>query len=108
MSGYPAGTEFDSKAPWNEEDKPGREITVTVSITLSKTMTVMIDDYEIVDSGIDEDGCSYPNIDVSNCNLEKAIEQHYLPQEAYRYIDYKDIKADLKDWVVDELVVIPE
>lgn len=70
--------------------KPDREITVTVSITLSKTMTVMVDDCE------------------SNCNLEEAIEQHYLPQEAYRYIDYEDIKADLKDWVVDELVVIPE
>jgi hypothetical protein len=67
-----------------------QEITVTVSITLSKSMTVIVDE------------------DTTNCNLEEAIEQHYLPQEAYRYIDYEDIKADLKDWVVDELVVIPE
>lgn len=103
-SNYPLGVEYDPKAPWNEEEQPDREIEVTVSITLSKTMKVNVDDY--ISFGIDEDG--YPDIDYSMCDLKWAVEsQKVLPQDAYKHItDSK--KSDLEGWNVDDFEVVME
>ena len=35
---YPPGAEHDPNAPWNQEELPEREIEVTVSVTLSKSV----------------------------------------------------------------------
>lgn len=107
-SNYPAGAEYSPKAPWNEGENSDREVEVTVSITLSKTMTVRVNDYNLEWVGKDEDGDVVEDIDFSCCNLKEAINQHYLPHEAYRFVDAKDIKEDLKDWNVDDLEVILE
>ena len=32
---YPSGAEFDSKAPWNKQELPERDIDITCSNTLS-------------------------------------------------------------------------
>ena len=48
---YPPGAEHDPNAPWNQVDNPEREIEVTVSVTLSKTVKVRVSDYKITDSG---------------------------------------------------------
>lgn len=109
MCGYPAGSESDIKAPWNEVDKPEKEIEVTVSVTLSKTMKIKVSDYGILESGIDEDGCYYETLDVDDYTLyQEATKQHWLPQEATTFIDDINVKNDLKDWNVDDLVVIAE
>lgn len=122
--GYPPGAEFDSRAPYNQVDLPGKEIEVTVSVTLSKTVKIVVDDYEVEDDW-DEDG-RYVSYNFSNCDLYKAVEnQIVLPQSIAEFTERMfnhdlDLKAagipkylknaieDCKDWVVDEMEVIPE
>ena len=41
---YPIGAEFDPKAPYNEEIIPDKEIEVTISVTLSKTVKITVDE----------------------------------------------------------------
>ena len=110
---YPLGAD-NPNAPWNQEENPEREIEVTVSVTLSKTVKVKVSDYDIVDSGKDEDGDYFEEVDYSNCDLKEAVEEQIvLPQKAWDYIapkTKKDVKAifDLKDWNVDDFEVINE
>lgn len=65
-SNYPlmSQSEWD-RAPWSEKEYPPKDVEVTVSITVSRTMKVPVTDYTI-----DEEG----GIDFSNCDLNKAIE----------------------------------
>ena len=108
---YPMGADTPD-APWNQVDNPEREIEVLVSITLSKTFKVKVSDYTIADSGKDEDGNYFEDIDYSGCDLEEAVErQIVLPQEAYKYITSsgnKSVKEELKGWDVDDFEVIEE
>ena len=110
---YPLGAD-NPDAPWNQEENPKREIEVTVSVTLSKTIKVKVSDYDIINSGKDEDGEYFEDIDYSNCDLKGAVEkQIVLPQKAWDYIAPKtneDVKAifDLKGWNVDDFEVIEE
>lgn len=121
---YPPGAEFDPRAPYNQVDLPEKEIEVTISVTLSKTVKVTVNDYE-VDEGRDEDGY-YCNYDFSECNLQKAVEdQIVLPQNLAKFTEemfnqdlnlkaagmpryLKDAIADCKGWTVDEMEVISE
>ena len=64
---YPAGAEFDPRAPWNEVELPPKDVEVTISAIVSKTMKVPVRDYTI-----DEEG----NIDFSECDLKKAVEEN--------------------------------
>ena len=110
---YPMGADTKG-APWNQVDNPEREIEVTVSVTLSKTVKIKVSDYEITDSGKDEDGEYSEDIDYSNCDLKGAVEEQIvLPQKAWNYIAPKTKKGakaifDLKDWNVDDFEVIEE
>lgn len=119
---YPPGAEFDPRAPWNQVDLPEKEIEVTISVTLSKTVKVSVNDYT-VEEDTDEDGrcLSY---DYSDCDLHKAVEdQIYLPQNLAivterlfdqdldlkaagmpRYL--KDAIKDCKDWNLDDFEVV--
>lgn len=94
MSNYPAGAENDPNAPYNQIDPEPIEIEVTVSITLSKTVKVYVDDYIEEAPEVDEDGRYYKgNIDFSNCDLKSAVKnQVLLPNE--------------KDWNVDDFEVM--
>lgn len=93
---YPVGVDTPD-APWNQVDPPKKEIEVTVSVTLSKTIKVKVSDYEIVDSGKDEDGEYFEEVDYSNCDLKGAIENQYiLPQDK------------CSDWDVDDFEVVLE
>ena len=113
---YPLGADTKD-APWNQIDNPEREIEVTVSVTLSKTVKIKVSDYEITDSGKDEDGNYFEDIDYSDCDLKEVVEEQvYLPQEAGQLIDdfaigtvkAKNIVEDLSNWNVDEMEVILE
>ena len=102
-----------SDAPWNEEEQPKEEveIEVVVNITLSKTVKVRVSDYTILDSGKDEDGNYFEDIDYSKCDLTSAVkEQVVLPHESWNYITPKSTKEinaifDLKGWDVDDFEV---
>lgn len=113
---YPMGADTKD-APWNQADNPEREIEVTVSVTLSKTVKIKVSDYEIIDSGKDEDGEYFEDVDYSDCDLKGAVEEQiYLPQEAGQLIEdfaigtvkAKNIVEDLSNWNVDEMEVIIE
>ena len=103
---YPCGTD-EPNAPWNQADNPEREIEVTVSVTLSKTVKIKVSDYEITDSGKDEDGEYFEDIDYSNCDLKGAVkEQVILPQSAHMYVKGNSkVQEDLSNWYVDDLEV---
>lgn len=114
---YPVGAD-NAEAPWNQVDPPEKEIEVTVSVTLSKTIKVKVSDYEIVDSGKDEDGEYFEEVDYSNCDLKSAVENQYtLPQDAGKYIGNYAYEAgykgcpeadELSNWNVDDFEVILE
>ena len=104
---YPCGTD-EPNAPWNQADNPEREIEVTVSVTLSKTVKIKVSDYEITDSGKDEDGEYFEDIDCSNCDLKSAVEEQIvLPQTAHMYVKSNPkVHEDLSNWCVDDFEVI--
>ena len=83
---YPAGAEFDPRAPWNEVELPPKDVEVTISAIVSKTIKVPVRDYII-----DEEG----NIDFSECDLKKAVEENIrLP--------------NINGWDLDNFEVVPE
>lgn len=91
---YPLGADT-LDAPWNQVDNPEKEIEVTVSVTLSKIFRIKVSDYKIVESGKDEDGEYFEDIDYSDCDLKNAVENQYiLPQDKF------------KDWDIDDFEVI--
>ena len=110
---YPIGADT-ADAPWNKNPNKPKEIEVLVSVTLSKSFRITVDDYEITGEGKDEDGDYYQDIDYSNCDLHKAVdEQLVLPQEAHKWVvpfgmlDAR-VKKDLEGWNIDEMEVIKE
>lgn len=100
---YPPGAEHDPNAPYNQVDLPEREIEVLVSVTLSKTVKVRVNDYRITDCGGNRDA------DFSECDLKGAVEsQIFLPQEAYEFVTSSDVRPDLEGWNVDDFECILE
>lgn len=102
-SNYPTMSQSDwDRAPWNQEDPKPKSIQVTISVTLSKTVDIEVDDYDIDAEGY---------YDYSNCDLLKAVEaQIIMPQDAYNVIKGTslDVKRnqDLKDWNIDDFEVM--
>ena len=83
---YPAGAEFDPRAPWNEIELPPKDVEVTISVIVSKTIKVPVRDYII-----DEEG----NIDFSECDLKKALEENIrLPNINGWYLDDFEVIAE--------------
>lgn len=110
MDNYPIGADTPD-APWNQVENPEREVEVTISITLSKTVKIKVNDYKIVDSGKDEDGEYFEDIDYSNCDLKSAVEEQlFLPQDAGDLMVKNNIKEgrDLQNYIVDDFEVILE
>lgn len=109
---YPIGAD-NKYAPWNEIETPEKEIEVCVSITLSKTVKVKVSDYTI-ESGTDEEGEYFEDIDYFDCDLKKVVEEQIiLPHKAYKTImanteRSKKAYEDLKGWDVDDMEVILE
>lgn len=110
MDNYPPGAANDPRAPYNQCENPEVEVEVTVSITLSKTVKVLVTDYDLIDD-VDEDGAVFER-DFSNTNFLAAVEEQViLPQDASLYVDVgSNLKAanDLSGWHVDEIECIKE
>lgn len=95
---YPMGADTDN-APWNQIDSEPVEVEVTVSITLSKTVKVYVDDYTQEAPEFDGEVYCAGSIDFSDCDLHKAVkEQVTLPNEI----------EEFKDWNVDDFEVVLE
>lgn len=95
---YPVGAEHDPRAPWNSEDQKPVEIEVTVSLTISKTVRIEVDDYK-EDKSIDDEGMPCVDYDFSECDLKEAVKQQiYLPEDS----------KDFNDWTTDDFEVVME
>lgn len=112
---YPEGAYNDSNAPWNQVDNPEIEVEVAVSVTLSKTVRIKVNDYKILDSGKDRNGIYYEDIDYSDCDLKSAVEEQvYLPYEAGHLLRNLDVaeadmySEELSGWNVDDFTVTLE
>lgn len=100
---YPAGAEYSSAAPWNREDPEAVDVNVCVSVSMSRSTTISVDDYEAIewaDSDIDEDGRIYHSkgidYDFSNCNLNEAYsQQEFSPIELIEILQ-EYLKADME------------
>lgn len=97
IDNYPIGADT-ADAPWNQVEPEPIEIEVTVSITLSKTVKIYVDDYIQEAPEIDEDGHYHKgDIDFSECNLSEAVEEQItLPNEK------------VEGWNVDDFEVVLE
>ena len=79
-------------APWNNDEPTYKEVKVCVSISLSRTLKLKVNDYNLYP---DDDGRLLE--DFSECDLKKALtEQYMLPQ------------STLPDWNVDEFECVLE
>lgn len=93
--------------------KQPKQLSVTVSMCISKTVDIWVDDYDVKITGIDEDNFPVEVMDSSTCNLTRTVEEQVLlPNKAYLQLDvYDSLSADnydaLKDWHVDDLIVVP-
>lgn len=97
LGGYPMGAQYDPNAPYNQKEQKEQEITVTVSITLSKTIKLSTNQYHTENFGNDEDGnpnisYKFDSIDIRNKATLKITEELHID----------------KTWNVDEFEVIPE
>ena len=89
---YPIGADNDSEAPWNEKSNKPKKVEVTVSITLSKTVEVEVDDYSTEETN--EDGYHGVAYYFDGNNLEQAVRSQIdLPSKKY------------SDWSEDDFVV---
>ncbi len=96
MNNYPPGAEFDPRAPWNQSGPPEKEIEVTVSITLSKTVKVKVDDYTCEEE-YDDEGHKGLYYDYSDCDLKQAVKNQIpLPN---------DKGENFSDWYEDDFEV---
>lgn len=92
---YPVGAD-NSSAPWNESSNPPKEIEVTISMCISKTVTIKVTDYEATK---EDDAIEY---DFSECDIYQAVkDQHKLPNIEDGYINEPNING----WYIDELNV---
>ena len=89
MSNLPWGAEYDTNAPWNQEDLPEEEIEVSVYVGLYKKVKLKVDDYEKVEEELD--GKPYIRLDFSNCDLYRAASEQ--------------LDLDFGDWEVGDLDV---
>lgn len=111
-------------APWNTPEKEDREVQVTVSITISKSLTLTTNNYEIINSGKDEDGNYYVEVEYNDLKCD-VKDRFVLPNNLSKYtkvvfnedLDLRaagmpkyliDALEDCDDWVVDEFEVIEE
>ena len=91
---YQIGTYNNPDAPWNKVAKKPQKIEVTVSITLSKTVEIEVDDYTTEE--INEDGIYNTIYNFDNCDLEQAVRnQITLPNSI----------KEFNDWSEDDFVV---
>lgn len=98
---YPMGAENDPNAPWKQEEPEYKEVEVTISLTISKTVKIVVPDVEKLDDSI----------------LKEAVkEQLVLPHEVEYIKPFlknrsalgKKVIEDLSNWIEDDFEVVEE
>lgn len=105
---YPAGSNT-SKAPWNQDPQPEREIEVDIELTLRKTAVIKARNYIVNDSGVDEDGDAYEDIDYSECDIVGAVLDQVPMPDGIDINEYMHNKKqnmhDYDKWRIEEFIV---
>lgn len=77
---------------FEDDMKEPKEIEVTVSFTISKTVKINVQDYTVT---MEEDELGkYPHYDFSSCDLKQTV------------LEQIDIPFDDKNWDIDDFEVI--
>jgi len=85
-----------SSAPWNTMNDGSRDLLVTVSVTLVKTVKVSVKDYAVISRERNEDGEIDEELDFSDCDLREAVEdQIVLPQDVCPTWAVDDFEVDM-------------
>ena len=100
---YPVGADTPD-APWNQVDNPEKEIEVTVSVTLSKTVRINVSDYEITDSEIYNSPTDMGVNMVGNCIINDEVVRLASKKEIVRR--YFNEMTNYKKGLVD--IDVPE
>lgn len=107
LGGYPAGTQYDPDAPWNQSDPVNQKVRVKVSLVLEKKFEILVPSYP---EGDPKD----PDWTFDQEELEASVhEQVLMPQDAWKKAEqivaglpggfHKSDVEDLKGWeVMDE------
>ena len=105
---YPAGAFYDKNAVYNQSDVPEEEFEITCSQSLSRTTTVVTNNYIPGDEGVDwetdDEGHPYaspwqdaPDTSDTNWAEEYHDNDHYTPIQLIGL--YKEtLKEQLKSW----------
>lgn len=106
-SGYhPPGAEFDSRAPWNEITPPEEEFDITITQTLSKTVTVVTDEYELIIEH-DEDG-GYRELNTEDTDWKDVYErEHHTPAQLISILKRiletgEELSPRLKEYIIED------
>ena len=119
---YPAGAEFDSKAPYNELNIPEREFEIDVELVLRKKTIVRTDDYlprliktkvgrKTIEVDSTEDTDWKAAFENSHYTIPELLQElkRYIEQDLERYKGNKRFECMLKGmledcngWTVDE------
>ncbi len=86
---YPLGADNES-APWNQVEPAPKKVEVTISLTISKTVEVEVDDYTMEES-TDEEGIVTPIYNFSECDLYAATKDQLPKCEGWCIDDYQVI-----------------
>ena len=97
--GYPAGAEFDSNAPWNQNDRPERE---RQSANAEFSMIRSFDEYAILQ---DSRGDKY-YIDLANFHYEPNADEDLLMNKINVAIEDGELKVDTEGNYLFKLDVI--
>lgn len=107
LSNYPPGAEYDMNAPYNQVDVPEKDFDITCCQTLSKTVTVVTNNYIPGASGCDyePDGeggycaCGWQDPDDTsdtNWSNEYKENDHYTPLQLIQMLKVR-VEKELKE-----------
>jgi len=92
LGGYPTGAEYDSRAPYNQDENPEIEVELLVEVSIYKKIKIKTSKYDIIDEGLDDDGWRQYSYDYSNCDftsdIEAEIEDSLLPMSGWEIVEY--------------------
>lgn len=96
LSNYPAGAEYDSRAPWNQSDPEEAVRDINYSCTLMRTAPVSTTDYTPGHIEWDEDGCFREDDDFSDTDwMSDFTDQYRTPAQLISLL--KDIARDFAE-----------
>ena len=125
---YPAGSEHDPDAPWNEVEVPEKDFNVTISQSLSRDITVTTNNYVSGASGVSDDTSNtdwaevykenghltplqlierfHAILKVEQENVERRQAKKFSPIRKMKLGLIKNLIAECEGWTNDETEIV--